>query len=944
MAIRLDETWDTKNNIEAEGGASFTRKRTADISDSFMPPKDDGTAPPPQDDSNESLGAEQTEGTEPGFPLAEGQLMRLVRSAFSQGSSYQEQTLQPRWISAYNAFNNKHTGDSKYSSARFRGRSRLYRPKTRSTARKKQAEAAAALFSTQDPVIIKATDESNPQQLAGAELISALLRFRLDRSNENHGIPWFMIAMGAHLCALQNGVCVSKQYWEYRKEPDGMEEVPVHVPTPPEMMQFVGQPVMQIGTKMQPKFKTVRDRPRVDLMPPEDVIRDPAGAWENQAQDSAYLILRFPMTVEAASSFLKSANDKSAVQFYDIDDEALAAASGGASDPNNAANIRRARENEGTDRLSDFTVDNAYKQVWLHENFMRIEGKDYVFWTLGVDRMISDAVPVEEAYPEQGGARPIVVGVGALEPFKIDPMSPVESWQELQREMNDLVNLRLDTLKQTIAPLAKVKRGRSVDIRAIQNRSPDTVVYMQDMGDVEFDRPGAVAGESYMEMEKLNADFDDQAGNFSTGSVQTNRQLGETVGGMQMMQSNANAMGEFDLRVWIETWVENVLRQLVKLEQFYESDQNVLAISAKRAKLMQRFGQSAITDEMLNSQVAVSVDVGLGASDPMQSLAKFQQATQIAIGALMQGAQLGMKRDEVIDEVYGKAGYKDASSRFFEPVDNPQMQQMGQQLQQMQGQMQQMDQALKDKQAEYATRIKVAQIGAVSTMARQEIQTNAQREQVFIQAAAGQLTAQQQHAQQMEQMAAGQQFDAQQAQQGQDFQAQQQQADQQFQGQQGDAARQQAMAMAAAKQQQGGPMGGFPGPANPPGGQGGPPPDQGPPPQDQGAPPPEQPPNIHQLLGLTPPAPPPPPVDPMAAIAPVMQTMMMGFKMIAQQMMQSNQQLGQELAAMLQETIASNQQGHDRTAQILAAPKRLVRNPQTGQPEGIVPDLSGVQR
>lgn len=931
MAIRLDE-WDTKNNQEALGGASFTRNRTADMSEAFMPGQEED--PPTADEAP----IEEQAGEGPGFPLEEKQLMQLVRSAFSQGKSYQEQVLQPRWLSAYNSFNNKHTSDSKYSSSRFRGRSRLFRPKTRATARKKMSEAAAALFSTQDAVIVKATDESNDQQLAGAELIAALLRFRLDRASENAGIPWFMTSMGAHLNALQTGICISKQYWEYRKEPDGMEEVPVETPTPPELMPVVQKPTMQIGTQIRPKFKIVRDRPRCELMPPEDVIRDPSAAWENQAQDSAYLILRFPMTVEAARTFLKNANDKSAIQFYDIDDKDLAAASSGASDPNNAANIRRAREQNGTDRLTDYAVDSAYKQVWLHENFFRIEGHDYVFWTLGIDRMISDAVPVEDVYPEQSGARPIVIGCGALEPFKIDPMSPVESWQELQREINDLVNLRLDTLKQTIAPLAKVRRGRSVDIRAIQNRSPDTVVYMQDMNDVEFDRPGAVAGESYIEMEKLNADFDDQAGNFSTGSVQTNRQLGETVGGMQMMQSNANALGEFDLRVWIETWVEPVLRQLVKLEQYYESDDNVLAVSAKRAKLMQRFGVSQITDEMLNSQVAVSVDVGLGSSDPMQSLAKFQQASSIALGVLGQGAQMRMKQDAVLDEVFGKAGYKDASSRFFNPSDeqDPRIQQMQQAMQQMQGQMAAMQQQLQDKQADYATRIKVAQLGVVGNLAKQEMSQQHQVKQDFVNAAMGQLSAHQDR----------------------QFQAEQAQQDQQFQQQQGDMGHQRAMEMQQAKAVP--PPGAYPGPGEMT--------DPQSPPENMGEGGEEQPPQtIHQMLGLQPPA------DPTQAMTPVVRAMMQGFRVIATQMQQQNAQLAQQLAAQEQRTmetvlasgqasdrqsmllmrqladmqnatLAEIQQGNERTAAILAAPKRLIRNPQTGAPEGVAPDLSNVPR
>lgn len=726
MALRLDDM-ETANNREAEGG-SFTKRR-ADLSDAM-------NAPSIENEADEMEGELEEQG-EAEFPLSESQLMRLVKSAYSQGASYQQKVLQPRWLSAYNAFNNKHSSDSKYSSSRFRGRSRLYRPKTRSTARKKQSEAASALFSTSDALIVRAADETDEMQKAGADLINEILRFRLDRSAENSGIPWFQISMGAHLTSQQTGICISKQYWEYRRELVGYDEVPVEMNVPPALLPIIQQPSIQVGTEQVPRYRIVRDRPRVELMPPEDVIRDPSAAWEDQAQDSAYLILRFPMTVDAAKTFIAQANDKSAVRFYDISDEALQAAAGGSRDSNNAATVRRARESDGNDRFSDYAVDNAYQQVWLHENFFRIDGQDYCFWTLGEDRLISDAIPVEEAYPEQGGARPVVIGVGALEPFKIDPMAPIESWQELQREMNDLVNLRLDTMKQTIAPLAKVRRGRSVDVRAIQNRTPDTVVYMQDLNDVEFDRPGNVSGESYIEMEKLNADFDDQAGNFSTGSVQTNRQLGETVGGMQMMMSNANALGEFDLRVWVETWVEPVLRQLVKLEQYYESDQNLIAISAKRAKLFPRYGVSAVTDDMLTSQVAISVDVGIGSSDPMISLQKFQQASQIVLGLLGERGQMRLKDDAIIDEVFGKAGYKDAAERFFNPSDqeDPRLAQMQQAMQEMQGQMQQMQQALEDKKAELQNRLEVAKISAITALAKEEQAQERAEAQAFTNAA-----------------------------------------------------------------------------------------------------------------------------------------------------------------------------------------------------------------
>jgi hypothetical protein len=729
MAITSDEYWDTKSNQEAEGSIGTARRK--DISPAFYDePTQHARVVLPEDEQ------EAPEEAEGGFPLTESQLKSLTRSAYTQGASYQQTTLHPRWQAAYNSFNNKHNSDSKYQSSRFRGRSRLFRPKTRATTRKKMAEAAAALFATSEAIQIEAADKTDKNQEAGAALTAALLHFRLNRANENNGVPWFRIASGAHFSALTTSVCISMQSWEYREKITGYEDVPRTLPIP-------GLEHIVFGYDKVPIKQIVRDRPRITLFPPEDVIRDPGAAWEDQAQDSSYLILKHPMTVESARTFVQNANPKSAFKFREVPDSELMAAAGVKSDPAGSANVRRAREQSGNDRLSDHTVDAMYQPLWLHLNFLRVEGEDYAYWTIGIDNLISNVIPVEEAYPEFGGARPITIGIGALEPFKTDPMSPVESWQPLQMEINDLVNLRLDTLKQTISPLAKVRKGRSVDVRAIQNRTPDSVVYVQDLDDVEFDRPTGPSGESYLEMERLNADFDDQAGNFSLGSVQTNRQLGETVGGMQMMTSNANALGEFDLRTWVETWVEPTLRQVVKLIQFYESDENVIALSAKKAGVWeqtQRMGMDQAVDKLLQSQVTLICDVGLGASDPMMSMGKFAQAAQIAGGLIGPELMQAVKRDKIIDEVFGKAGYKDAAERFFnkeQVEEDPRLMQAQQMIQQMQEALMQAQQELQNKDKDNATRIEVAKINATAGLAKQEMSQEMALQTQFADAAMG---------------------------------------------------------------------------------------------------------------------------------------------------------------------------------------------------------------
>ncbi len=886
MAWNLTDTFETSNNQDAESILRTDRDRGGVLTDKFNAAENPDFVAgqnDPEEEGDEPL------GPPPSAVPPDAQLMKLFKSALQQGTQYQEQ-MQKRWARAYRAWNNEHEPDSKYNQPRYRGRSRNFRPKTRATVRKKQAEAAAALFSSQDAIIVGPANPADQGQEASAAILKELVNFRLDRSNENSGIPWFLIAMGAHQTAQLTGICCSKQYWEYKETITGYEPQVAELTHP-----LTGEVMMSFETGeldySKPIKKVVRDRPRVRLFEPEEVIRDPAAAWEDQAQDSSYLILRYPMTVNDAKNFIASQQGTSRVQFRKVDPRTIENAAGTDANTGGLTNgaVRRARSSDGQDRYSDTSIDKTYQIVWLNEVFMRFDdGDDYVFWTLDTKGIISNPVKVEEAYPEQGGARPVTIGVTTLEPFKIDPMSPVESWQQIQWEINDAVNLRLDTAKQTVAPLAIVKRGRSIDIKAIQNRTTDSHVFVQDKDDLTFDRPGDVGQALYVEVEKMNADFDDLAGNFSLGSVQTNRQLGETVGGMQMMTSNANAMGEFDLRVWIETWAEPVLRQIVKLEQYYESDENVLAIAGNKAQLLERFNGDPDWEWLLNQQVTLTCNVGLGAADPMMSLNKFSMAAQ-NVGQILAGP-LGAaaKANEIVDEVFGKAGYKSAAERFFDfegadpksQMMQQQMQEMGMQLEDLTQQLQQAKLELANKSGQIASQENIAKLQAFADLLKQKLtvtgnlaktemehehqseqaqmQQDFQTQQQFDQLAAEMGKAEHQHELGMEQDDAARQF-----------QAEQSDQDRQFQSEQ-----------VAPRP----PAGGA---AN----------------------------DMAAMLGLQQPD-----------MTPLVQTMMQGFQMIAAQIADGQKQTAQIIAAVSQRQTQAITQGNERVVQAITAPKRIIRD------------------
>ncbi|WP_028136164.1 portal protein [Bradyrhizobium japonicum] len=391
--------------------------------------------------------------------------LNLVSQAETQGGQFMLNQIKDAWDRSYKAFHNQHFSGSKYLSASYKGRSKLFRPKTRGAVRKANAAAAAALFSTVNTINCSAGNENDPVQKANADLMQQLINYRTDRTSGKAAIPWFRIAIGAHQDTLIMSACLSKSH-------------------------------------------------------------------------------------------------------------------------------------------------------------------------------------------------------------RIFPMSHVEAWQPLQQEINDLANLRLDQVKQNVSPITFVKRGRQVDLSALQRRGPNSVILRTDADDIEFAQTPEVPSSAYAEMERLNVDFDDQAGQFNSGTVQTNRSLNETVGGMNLISASANSVQEFDLRTWVETWVEPVMGQLVRLEQYYESDKTILGLCADKAQLFQKHGITEITDELLMEQVTLRIDAGMGASNPQTKLGNFATALKVIAPVWQNHPDVVAGRkvpnlEELTNEAFSLSGYRDGGKRFI---------------------------------------------------------------------------------------------------------------------------------------------------------------------------------------------------------------------------------------------------------------------------------------
>jgi hypothetical protein len=639
-------------------------------------------------------------------PADDKQWIDLFKNAKKSAEDHQTSKLQAAWSRNYRAFANRHFNGSKYDTYRYRSRSKLFKPKTRAAVRKNDATAAASMFSTEDVVSITPERASDKLQMSMARFLHEDLNYRLDRSNKWAGPNWFLTAIGARQDTQLTGICVSKQYWEYEER---VVSTYVDVQTQTMALDETGMPIIDMATG-QPVMTTsveqgiqdtvdiVRDRPMITLIPPEHALIDRTGDWRDPIQEGGFFIAAMPARIDDVEYIVAQQATRNVMGGGkwrdDIDLAKLRQAK--AQKQDNAASVRRAR-GDGIDPYDSAFQGKDNETVWLYEVFYRKDGEDWHFWMLGDNILLSDPRPTIESYPEQFGDRPYVRGLGALEAHKTHPMAPVESWQPLQMEINDTTNLALDAMKMSISPITKIMKGRGVDLKQVQNRGPDAAILVQSMDDVTFDRAPSPDGNSQMAVNIMSNDMDELAGVFAQGSVQSNRMLNETVGGMQLLSASAGALTEFDLRVWVETWVEPVLSQVVKLIKHYESDEVVISVAGDRAGLIENLvagqgsskkpldpqGQQQDAEEAQNpfeppitihdalsnldkAQVAVKVNVGIGALDTTQRMQKFMGGVNITkdLAPLLQEQGIQPNGAALLQEAWGLCGYKDGD-RFF---------------------------------------------------------------------------------------------------------------------------------------------------------------------------------------------------------------------------------------------------------------------------------------
>ena len=583
--------------------------------------------------------------------------LRRADIAFQASTSFIDTNLRQTWEASIAHFQNRHMPGSKYHNEAYKYRSKLFRPKTRSSVRQVEAATAAAFFSQLEVMTVEPVDDSDPMQEASAALRHELLNYRLSGYGQ---IPWFQTCVGAMQEAQVYGIVVSKQFWDFAEEE-------INVPLGANILDSeTGQP----ATTAQ-KLKT-RDKPGIKLYPIENIRFDPAADWTDVVNTSPYFIAMETMRIAQVKEKISTG------EWETVPDNVLLTARNAVYD-----STRQARSGETEDpkdpRYSRPLED--YDLVWVHENFMVVGGIDIHYYTLGTVARLSKPRPIKAVYLHN--QRPFVVGTCVIEPHKAHPNSPVDLGKGLQKEANEVVNSRLDNVKLVLNKRWFVKRGRQVDLQSLVRNAPGSATLMNDpTTDVVPQEFADVTGSSYAEQDRINVDYDELAGSFSTGSVATNRKLGETVGGLQMLRGTSNTMAQYVIRIFSETWVEKVLHQLDALEQHYESDIELLTLMARRANL-EKWGIQAVTEDLLMAPARVSVNVANSAQDPTVRLELFTYAMR-TYAEFRNIMPPDIDPEPVKQYLFGLLGFRDASRFTVDHEGNPEIAMRDQMIQQLQ--------------------------------------------------------------------------------------------------------------------------------------------------------------------------------------------------------------------------------------------------------------------
>ena len=581
-------------------------------------------------------------------------MIARAQEIYRSSTDYLDANITTTWETSLSHFNNEHANASKFRRRNYK-RSAVFRPKTRSNIKNQEANLAAAAFSTTELVNIQPKKKADPMQVASAKVTKTLLQERLQNK-----MPWFLTVMGAYQDTKNYGVCITHQYWSYREDTD---IVPAFDSNNSPVMDYDEETGESVPMGVE-KVIVREDTMHCNNVPPENFRFDPMCDWRDPINTSPYLVYLIPMYVNEVLEMMESVDPKTNRPTW----RKYSSAEILSTRRQDYDRTRQAREgNRRIDPADDQSL-SGYTTVWAHMNIVRVNGEDLMFMTLGTELPLTEVEMVKDRFPHLlPGNRPFTLGFTNIETHKNYPAGDNELAAPLQYEINEVANQRLDNVKLALNKRYYVKRGSQVDLDALIRNVPGGGVMMNDPEkDIKTVETRDVTASSYREQELLSGEMDELVGGFDPTKGQQQGQKQASNGAMEQAAGSAGSVQEYTIRLFLQTWMEPTLRQLVKLIQMYETDESLLGIAAEEAELMVKFGMDEITDELLQQDLIVDVNVGIGNTDPVKRIEKvvFGVTKTLELPGMVER----IKSSAIADEIFGTMGYKN-STRFFESDD-----------------------------------------------------------------------------------------------------------------------------------------------------------------------------------------------------------------------------------------------------------------------------------
>jgi hypothetical protein len=275
-------------------------------------------------------------------------------------------------------------------------------------------------------------------------------------------------------------------------------------------------------------------------------------------------------------------------------------------------------------------------------------------------------------------------------------------------------NQRSDNVKFVLNKGYFVKRGKNVDTSSLVRNVPGRVTMVDDVEkDVKEQSWTDVTQSAYLEQDRLNADFDELAGNFSPAQVAQQRTARESFKTLNAIQSPAVMVTEYMLKTYVETFLLPVLRQVVLLEQFYESDAVLIGVAGQKAQAAQKFGIKEDTDLLIEKRMTVTINIGMGATNPDTKLQRFINAIG-TYGKIAVKPPPALDLKETLKELLALSGYRDAQ-RFMADQD-PDKVKMQQQVAMLTQKLKELMLEKKNKEGANLARVQVAREGNITKL------------------------------------------------------------------------------------------------------------------------------------------------------------------------------------------------------------------------------------